>query len=60
MKTSLAAGAWLSWKHIPAGEKGFFRAPVLITGDSESLLIDGGFTYPWPDKARIFSPIHGK
>jgi len=60
MKTTLAAGAaavfspaglghaagGLSWKHIPAGEKGFFRAPVLITGASEAFLIDGGFTYP--------------
>ena len=60
MKTALASGAAavfapaglghaagrLSWKHIPAGEKGFFRAPVLITGASEALLIDGGFTFP--------------
>ena len=59
MKTTLAAGTaavfapqglhaagGLSWKHLPAGEKGFFRAPVLITGVSEALLIDGGFTYP--------------
>lgn len=60
MKTTLAAGAaavfapaglghaagGLSWKHFPAGENGFFRAPVLITGASEALLIDGGFTYP--------------
>lgn len=59
MKTTLAAGAaavfapaglghaaaGLSWKHFPAGENGFFRAPVLITGASEALLIDGGFTY---------------
>jgi glyoxylase-like metal-dependent hydrolase (beta-lactamase superfamily II) len=40
-----AAGK-LSWKHLPAGEKGFFRAPVIITGNSEAVLIDGGFTYP--------------
>lgn len=39
-----AAGS-LSWTHFPAGENGFFRAPVLITGASEALLIDGGFTY---------------
>lgn len=36
----------LSWKHFPAGQNGFFRAPVLLTGPSEALLIDGGFTYP--------------
>ena len=41
-----AAGTKLSWKHIPAGQNGFFRAPVLLTGPTEALLIDGGFTYP--------------
>jgi glyoxylase-like metal-dependent hydrolase (beta-lactamase superfamily II) len=40
-----AAGSKLSWKHVPAGPNGFFRAPVLLTGPSEALLIDGGFTY---------------
>jgi glyoxylase-like metal-dependent hydrolase (beta-lactamase superfamily II) len=40
-----AAGG-LSWKHLPAGERGFFRAPTIITGASEAALIDGGFTYP--------------
>lgn len=60
MKTTLAAGAaaafapanlsraasGLSWKHFPAGENGFFRAPVLISGSTEAVLIDGGFTFP--------------
>ena len=41
-----AAGAKLSWKHFPAGQNGFFRAPVLLSGPTEALLIDGGFTYP--------------
>lgn len=41
-----AAGSKLSWKLIPAGPNGFFRAPVLLTGPTEALLIDGGFTYP--------------
>lgn len=41
-----AAGAKLSWKHFPAGPNGFFRAPVLLAGPTEALLIDGGFTYP--------------
>lgn len=40
-----AAAAELSWKYFPAGPHGFFRAPVLITGQKEALLIDGGFTY---------------
>lgn len=58
MKTTLAAGAvavfapadlgraagGLSWTHFPAGENGFFRAPVLVAGASEAVLIDGGFT----------------
>lgn len=41
-----ATGPSLSWQHFPAGEHGFFRAPVLIHGASEAVLIDGGFTYP--------------
>jgi glyoxylase-like metal-dependent hydrolase (beta-lactamase superfamily II) len=34
----------ITWKHFPAGEHGFFRAPVLLTGERDALLIDGGFT----------------
>ena len=34
----------ITWKHFPAGERGFFRAPVLLTGASDAILIDGGFT----------------
>lgn len=34
----------LDWKHFPAGEHGFFRAPVLITGPTEAILVDAGFT----------------
>jgi glyoxylase-like metal-dependent hydrolase (beta-lactamase superfamily II) len=40
--TPLAAA--LTWQHFPAGPNGFFRAPVLITGPTEAVLIDGGFT----------------
>jgi glyoxylase-like metal-dependent hydrolase (beta-lactamase superfamily II) len=36
----------LTWQHFPAGPNGFFRAPVLLSGPTEALLIDGGFTYP--------------
>jgi glyoxylase-like metal-dependent hydrolase (beta-lactamase superfamily II) len=55
MKTTLAAAALgatqaqaaaLTWTHFPAGETGFFRAPVLVSGPSEAVLIDGGFTFP--------------
>ncbi|WP_308365814.1 MULTISPECIES: MBL fold metallo-hydrolase [unclassified Microbulbifer] len=44
--STLAAETSLNWKHFPAGENGFFRAPVLITGAREAVLIDGGFTFP--------------
>ena len=37
--------AALTWKHFPTGPNGFFRAPVLLTGSTEALLIDGGFSY---------------
>lgn len=42
---AFAAGNSLSWRHFPAGEHGFFRAPVLISGAKEAILIDGGFTF---------------
>lgn len=41
-----AAGSKLAWKHFPAGPNGFFRAPILLIGPSEALLIDGSFSYP--------------
>ncbi|CAB3738370.1 MBL fold metallo-hydrolase [Achromobacter piechaudii] len=41
-----ATVAPLQWKHFPAGEKGFFRAPVLLSGTKEAILIDGGFSLP--------------
>ncbi|MFN8704170.1 MAG: hypothetical protein ACK5X0_18850, partial [Rhodospirillales bacterium] len=41
---AMAAGR-LAWRHMPAGETGFYRAPVLLSGGSEAMLIDGGFTY---------------
>ncbi|MGR9075195.1 MULTISPECIES: MBL fold metallo-hydrolase [Rhizobium] len=60
MKTTLAAGVTavlapaglghaagsLTWKHFPAGQNGFFRAPVLVSSANEAVLIDGGFTLP--------------
>jgi glyoxylase-like metal-dependent hydrolase (beta-lactamase superfamily II) len=38
------AGGPLTWKHFPPGENGFYRAPVLVSGAAEAVLIDGGFT----------------
>ncbi len=43
---TVPAASKLQWKHFPAGEKGFFRAPVLLSGDKEAILIDGGFSLP--------------
>lgn len=34
----------LQWRALPAGERGFFRAPVLLWGAREAMLIDGGFS----------------
>jgi glyoxylase-like metal-dependent hydrolase (beta-lactamase superfamily II) len=43
--TALAATP-LQWQHFPAGERGFFRAPVLLSGAREAILIDAGFSLP--------------
>ena len=40
----MAANTGLTLKHFPAGEHGFFRAPVFISGTRDAILIDGGFT----------------
>ncbi len=45
-KTAWAKSPGLGWRNFPAGENGFFRAPVLLLGQHEALLIDGGFTLP--------------
>jgi len=34
----------LTWRHFPSGEQGFYRAPVLLRGAKDAVLIDGGFT----------------
>jgi len=44
VKNAMATNTNLTWKHFPAGEHGFFRAPVLISGARDAVLIDGGFT----------------
>ncbi len=41
-----SAAAPLQWQHFPAGDKGFFRAPVLLSGARDAILIDGGFSLP--------------
>jgi len=44
LEPAMAANTALTWKHFPAGEHGFFRAPVLISGARDAVLIDAGFT----------------
>lgn len=46
VNNAMAASTPLTLQHFPAGEQGFFRAPVLIAGTREAVLIDGGFTLP--------------
>lgn len=46
VNNAMAASTPLTLQHFPAGEHGFFRAPVLISGAREAVLIDGGFTLP--------------
>lgn len=48
LASELAAAATpgLTLKHFPFGENGFFRAPVLVEGASEAILVDAGFTFP--------------
>ena len=41
---SIAGGTGLNWTYFPTGESGFFRAPVLLSGKQDAVLIDGGFT----------------
>lgn len=45
-RSAMAANTPLTLKHFPAGENGFFRAPVLLSGARDAVLIDGGFTLP--------------
>jgi len=46
VNNAMAASTPLTLRHFPAGEHGFFRAPVLLSGAREAVLIDGGFTLP--------------
>lgn len=45
LQPALAADTAPTWRHFPANEAGFLRAPVLLTGATEAVLIDGGFTF---------------
>ncbi|MEJ8475340.1 MBL fold metallo-hydrolase [Roseibium algae] len=43
---ALSSDATVKWSGTRSGENGFFRAPTLLTGDAEAILIDGGFNFP--------------
>jgi glyoxylase-like metal-dependent hydrolase (beta-lactamase superfamily II) len=38
------AASKLQWTYFQADENGFRRTPVLLTGEKEAILLDGGFT----------------
>ena len=42
--TVKAAATALQWTYFQADENGFRRTPVLLSGEKEAILIDGGFT----------------
>lgn len=44
LRPAFAAKTAPAWRHFPANEAGFLRAPVLLTGATEAVLIDGAFT----------------
>jgi hypothetical protein len=57
LKNTMAADTLLIWKHFPAGEHGFFRASILISGAREAVLIDGGFTAaPYAPNGGLYRP----
>ncbi|MBB4120663.1 MBL fold metallo-hydrolase [Martelella radicis] len=43
-RRAFAAGAPLDWQVFQAGQAGFRRTPVLVSGATEAILLDGGFT----------------
>ncbi|MET3600783.1 MBL fold metallo-hydrolase [Martelella mangrovi] len=43
-RSAFAAAQQLDWQFFQAGEEGFRRTPVLLSGETEAILIDGGFT----------------
>jgi glyoxylase-like metal-dependent hydrolase (beta-lactamase superfamily II) len=47
----------ITLKHFPAGERGFFRAPVLLSGARQAILVDGGFTLE--DGRAVAAAIQG-
>lgn len=44
MQAASAAPTALQLTHFPTDESGFSRAPVLLSGEKEAILVDGGFT----------------
>jgi len=46
---SMAGQAKLQWTALRGDGNDFFRAPVLLSGEKEAILIDGSFNYPAGD-----------
>lgn len=44
VSVSRAFATTLKWTFFQADETGFRRTPVLLTGEKDAILIDGGFT----------------
>jgi glyoxylase-like metal-dependent hydrolase (beta-lactamase superfamily II) len=42
-----AADGKLAWQYFQADAAGFGRTPVLLTGEQDAILLDGGFTLPF-------------
>lgn len=45
-RNAFASLETLDWQVFQAGPEGFRRTPVLLSGESEAILLDGGFTLP--------------
>lgn len=45
VNSATAARSGLTWTYFQTDEQGFFRAPVLLAGAREAILIDAGFRY---------------
>lgn len=41
-----AAAPPLAWQGFRGGQNDFYRAPILLSGEREAILIDGSFNYP--------------
>lgn len=50
----------LSWSAVRGDDKDFFRAPVLLSGEKEAILIDGSFNLPAGEQMAALIKDSGK